>query len=64
MYSYFNRGESNTLGYAYAGKNNNTVPDYLLAQIKEANAGSSGRVCSNSHYHRIFNNEKKDFFRD
>ncbi len=64
MYSYFNRGESNPLGYNYAGKNNNTVSDTLLAEIHAANSQSSARNCSNNHYDRVFNRTKGDYFRD
>lgn len=45
------------MGYSYAGKNNNTVSDYLLNRIAEANTTTEGRTCSNANYQRVFNRE-------
>ena len=64
LYSYFNRDGSNELGYSYAGRNYNTVSDFLLNQIAAANAGSEGRVCSNKNYFRVFNRDLGNYFRD
>ncbi len=64
FYSYFNRDQTNPLGYAYAGQNGNTVSDYLLNQIAEANSSKAGRTCSNTHYKKVFSKSKRLFYGD
>jgi hypothetical protein len=64
FYSFFNRGNTNNLGYSYAGQNQNTVSPFLLSQIAKANSASSGKVCSNAHYNRVFSRGKGDYYRD
>jgi len=64
FYSYFNRGNSNELGYGYAGRNGNTISPFLLNQIAAANTTQSGKVCSNSNYNRVFSRGLGNYFRD
>lgn len=64
FYSYYNRDKSTQLPYGYPGRNNNTASDFLLNQIAKENTTFSGKICSNSHYKRVFNRDARNYFRD
>ena len=63
IYSYYNRGEGG-LPYGYAGKNFNTVSEKILEQINNSNKNDGSKKCSNSHYKRVFDKNRGNFFRD
>ncbi len=64
IFSYYNRDSTSEIPGDYAGKNYNTVSDYILNQIHKANTPSTGKVCNNDHYKRVYNRELLNYFRD
>lgn len=64
LYSFYNRDSSSQVGGDYAGKNMNTVSDYILNQIAKENTPSNRKVCKNENYKRVYNRKLRNYFRD
>lgn len=63
-YSYYGRASDSQLPYAYAGRNFNQVSKEIQQEVANAQKKTDGRTCSDDHYTRVYDANRRNFFRD
>lgn len=63
-YSYYGRASDSQLPYAYAGRNFNQVSKEIQQEVANASKKTDGRTCSDDHYTRVYDANRRNFFRD